>query len=96
MGQLRFPDWDMVADLVVPPDLELGLPGGSATFKQKRLYVAAWMLGEGKTDRDALEAALALYEGCGQDLLNKPMILTTASIVAEVLAIAAMQAEMAS
>lgn len=96
MGQLRFPDWDMVADLVVPPDLEMGLPGGSATFRQRRLYVAAWMLGEGKTNREALKAALALYDGCGQDLLNKPMILTTASIVAEVLAIFALQVVVAS
>jgi hypothetical protein len=85
----RKPDRDLCADLRNDVDVKLGEYDGdksfygeapvvcSATNAQLRLYVAGWMLG------DDARAAYALYRDSG--LLDAPGLLTTDSIVAEVL-----------
>jgi len=82
---MRMPNRDLCADLRVEPD-DLGSQDlCTATNRHLRLYVAAWMLrDECGTDRAAVDAALHLYEGCGQDLLPRLGKLTTAGIAAEV------------
>lgn len=96
---MRMPTRDLCADLRVDPSeaVEFGgaVPVCSATNRQLRLYVAAWMLSdEYDTPRAALNAARQMYEGCGRALLDRPGRLTTAAIAAEVVRIAPVNPEL--
>jgi hypothetical protein len=77
---VRTPTWDLCSDLRIARDSELGDTENvrSAYNRTLRLYVAGWML------HDDARAALELYEGCGVELLDRPGLLTTASIACEV------------
>lgn len=83
---MRMPTHDLCADLrVVPSELGDSENVCTASNRQLRLYVAAWMLSDQYPEpRAAVDAALELYEGCGRALLDRPGRLTTANIAAEV------------
>lgn len=90
MRELRIPDRDLVADLIVEPDPYLGDPEGLACRalpRHLRIYVAGWMLSDGSKEGDdrCMREAYDLYEQSGTGLLDRPRRLTTADIVAEVL-----------
>lgn len=91
---MRIPTRDLCADLRNGRDEALGDTENvcTATNRQLRLYVCAWML----TERDSpigfahgIQRALTLYEGCGKALLEAPGPITTSSIVTEVLRMSA-------
>lgn len=77
----RVPTRDLCAELRNARDNDLGDTESVCTASNRhlRLYVAGWML-----DDDPM-AALALYEGCGRELLDRPGHLTTAMIASEVI-----------
>ena len=88
---LRIPDRDLVADLVIEPDPYMGNPNGDARQRPEprlvRLHVASWMLSDGTRagNTRAMREAFELYEWSGTGLLDRPRQLTTADVVAEVL-----------
>lgn len=67
------------------PELEDHENVGSPSNRHLRLFVAAWVLPRTPEDGFDIRAALALYDGCGRDLLDAPGRLTVAGIYAEVL-----------
>lgn len=69
--------------LVVPNDYELQEPGCRASNKHLRVFVAAWMLGEGRSENEAIQAARALYSDLGRDI-EAPGRLSQRDIEAEV------------
>jgi hypothetical protein len=93
---MRMPEWDLCGDLrnAAGPEMDPSLVC-SASNAQLRLYVAGYMLGDGTKEGDiaAMRRAKSLYDGCGQDLLDRPGRLTTEAIVAEVLMLTTPRAE---
>lgn len=88
---IRIPTEDLCGMLRNDPDEELPVEVCSASNCHLRWFVAGWMLSDGSDEGDArgLRDAVKLYDGCGQDLLDRPGRLTTEAVVAEVLMLTA-------